>query len=276
VTVATAVAVEMLHFEPESGRTQAWFTALEQGAKAQGVEVVRTNSYRGSVPWVLLWGPGAPGRGDILRRHVSTGGHVIAMDLAYWDRDRKARMSIDAPHPQAWVMREKMPPGRFKAENILVADKWKANGPVIIAGLGEKARVQYGPSFIDIWERRMAEACQARWPKRRIWYRKKKITSPVPDWANQSSCQPIDSVLTGASLVITWHSNVAVDAIRLGIPVICQDGAAAAVCPSELGESDPVPLDPEIRDRFLHNLAWFQWAPTESRGFWSFLQARLT
>ena len=42
----------------------------------------------------------------------------------------------------------------------------------------------------------------------------------------------IDQALTGCSLVVTWHSNVAVDAIRMGIPVVCRDGAAAAVCPS--------------------------------------------
>jgi hypothetical protein len=74
--------------------------------------------------------------------------------------------------------------------------------------------------------------------------------------------QPIEHVLAGASLVVTWHSNVAVDAIRLGIPVICREGAAAAVCPSELGADDPRPLDPEsncpaARDysrAYLHHL----------------------
>jgi hypothetical protein len=276
VTVATALAVEMLQFQPESGRTQQWFTSLEAGAKAQGIDLVRTTTYRGTVPCVLMWGAGAPGRAEVLRRHVATGGHVIAMDLAYWDRNRKARVSIDAPHPQAWVMRTDLPAGRFKADGVVVGDRWKADGPVIIAGLGEKARVQYGAAIIDRWEHEMMLACKARWPKRRIFYRKKKQQSPVPDWALPTSGQDIDVVLTGASLVVTWHSNVAVDAIRLGVPVICKDGAAAAVCPSSLWpDRDPVPLAHQTRDRFLQNLAWYQWAPGEARALWAFLQERL-
>ncbi len=88
----------------------------------------------------------------------------------------------------------------------------------------------------------------------------------------RSSCVPIDRALQGAGLVVTWHSNVAVDAIRMGVPVICKDGAAAAVCPSELPPSGQVPpLSAALRDRFLANLAWFQWLPDEP-GIWPFLQ----
>jgi hypothetical protein len=74
-------------------------------------------------------------------------------------------------------------------------------------------------------------------------------------------------VLAGSSLLVTWHSNVAVDAIRMGIPVVCREGAAAAVCPSELPETI-APMADDVRDRFLANLAWFQWRPDEAPEFW--------
>jgi hypothetical protein len=88
--------------------------------------------------------------------------------------------------------------------------------------------------------------------------------------------QPIDQALAGASLVVTWHSNVAVDAIRLGLPVICRDGAAAAVCPSDFRTTDPQPLPASVRDRFLANLAWFQWSNSEAAAFWPWAQEMLS
>ena len=266
------MAVEMLHFQPESGRTAEMFTALNSAAMSQGVQVTATTHYRGKAPWLMLWGPGAPDRAAVMARHVAAGGHCLAWDLAYWDRYRKVRVSVDAPHPQAWVMRRDLPRDRFAAERVGVTDKWHPTGPVLVAGLGDKARVQYGPQTVDQWEAEMIAACQARWPDRPVLYRKKKPNSPVPDGVPQASMQDIDQALNGISLVVTWHSNVAVDAIRMGIPVVCKDGAAAAVCPSVLGADDQQPLPIDVRDRFLGNLAWFQWAPNESRACWRFLQ----
>jgi hypothetical protein len=273
---AATTAVEIVSFEPESIRAQHWLTALEQGAKRQGLDVYRTSKPASLAPWLLLWGPGAPARAAAMRTHVAAGGRAVAWDLAYWDRERKARVSFDAAHPQAYVMRRDLPAYRFAADRVPVADLWNPKGPIIIAGLGEKARVQYGGAAVDRWEEGMFAACRAQWPTRPVIYRKKKAQSPHPGWASTvtSGDGPIDKALAGRSLVITWHSNVAVDAIRMGIPVVCRDGAAAAVCPSELS-ADPQPLDAATRDRFLANLAWFQWAPNEVEAFWTFAQETL-
>src|SRR5690606_23106935 len=129
----------------------------------------------------------------------------------------------------------------------------------------------YGPSVVAQWEADIASQCRARWPTRPVIYRKKTHQAPAPAWASSVSCgTAVDHVLRGASLLVTWHSNVSVDAIRMGIPVVCQDGAAAAVCPSSLPET-PAPLTSPVRDRFLGNLAWFQWRPDEAAQCWSWL-----
>jgi hypothetical protein len=149
--------------------------------------------------------------------------------------------------------------------------RWNPDGPVIVAGIGRKARVQYG-SAVEDWERQMMTAAAARWPERQVRYRRKQLDAPIPDGATLTNDGPIEGVLDGASLLITWHSNVAVDAIRLGIPVVCHDGAAAAVCPSsDLTEADPSPLADLARLTFLQNLAWFQWDPKEARQFWAWV-----
>lgn len=269
--------VELLTFSPQSERTSAVFAALQRSAQASGVELEKRETYRGGSDLLMLWGPGAPDRFEPMRQQVTAGHHVACFDLAYWQRDAKVRVSIDAAHPQRWVMARDWPVTRLEADQVPMADAWKPDGPVIVAGIGRKARVQYGGAQIAEWEAEMIRACRLRWPQKPVLYRRKQADAPVPAGVTLASDGPIERVLAGASLVITWHSNVAVDAIRLGIPAVCCDGAAAAVCPSTL-EGDLTPLDVGIRNRFLANLAWFQWGatPAEAQGCWTFLQALLS
>jgi hypothetical protein len=277
VSTAVALAVEILTCQPENVRATKLFAALA-AARPHGVTVAQTQRYRGGSEWLMLWGPGAPERAEVMRQHVAAGGHAIVWDLAYWQRDVKARVSIDAAHPQAWVMRRDWPASRLAADLVPpVSHAWNPRGPVVVAGIGDKARVQYGAGTVDAWERSMIVACRERWPDRQVVYRKKKVSSPEPsDVCLSSPAIPIEQALRGASLVVTWHSNVAVDAIRLGIPAVCRDGAAAAVCPSALDPvADPAPLPDAVRDRFLANLSWFQWAPSEAQACWAFLEAVL-
>lgn len=261
------LTIELLSFQPQSPRAIAAMRSLKSTAPRGAVA---STTYRGRSDVLVFWGPGAPERRAVMQRQVDRGGHALALDLSYWSRDRKFRVSVDAAHPQAWVMRRDWPATRLTSDRVLIADRWNPNGPVIVAGIGRKARVQYG-SAVEEWERQMMAAAATRWPERRVLYRRKQLDAPVPVGATLANDGPIEGVLDGASLLITWHSNVAVDAIRLGIPVVCRDGAAAAVCPSELTDADPQPLAVDVRARFLQNLAWFQWAPEEARQFWAWV-----
>lgn len=261
MTVALRTAVEVWRALPETGRAKGAVEQFMYALRPSGFDCVQTDTYRGETEWLLVWGPGNPERRDTIRKHVAVGGHAIALDLAYWNRSEKVRISIDAPHPQRWVMSQPCSASRWQADPAPVADRWNPQGPVIVAGIGRKAQAQYGDA-VGRWEARMTQACATRWPGRMIQYRPKPL---VPD-------PKIDEGITGASLVITWHSNVAVDAIRMGIPAICVDGAAAAVCQDGLGVDDPRPLDAAVRNRFLHNLAWFQWKPSEAVQAWAFLR----
>jgi hypothetical protein len=191
---------------------------------------------------------------------------VIALDLAYWSRDRKIRVSIDAPHPQAWVMRRDWPGERLNGDCPAIRDAWNPDGPVLIAGIGRKATVQYGGGVVEQWEARMERDCRLRgW---RVARRPKPVTP--------QEIARIDDALAGHSLVITYHSNVAVDAIRLGIPVVCVDGAAAAISQAQLPPAAPEQVPREVRLRFIKNLAWFQWDPArEAAACWAWLRELL-
>lgn len=266
--------VELVRFQPESIRTRDVCRSL----MAANPGVRSSSSYQGHADLLLLWGPGAPARMSIMRRQIAAGGHVVAFDLAYWQRDRKVRVSIDAAHPQAWVMRKDWPADRFQSDPIsrTVTDAWNPQGPIIVAGVGAKALAQYGDNVVSGWECAQIARCRARWPRPVLYRFKREIPSgPIPSGASACARGEIDAVLKGASLVVTWHSNVAVDAIRLGIPVVCHDGAAAAVCPSQV-EDTHRPLSQDVRDRFLQNLAWFQWdMAKEASACWKFLMELL-
>lgn len=262
------LTIELLAFSPQSSRALMMHAALARAA-APGVLVIPTTAYRGTADVVLFWGPGAPERFDVLQRHVASGRHAVALDLPYWARDTKARVSFDAAHPQAWVLRRDWPATRLAADRVSISNRWDPTGPAVVAGIGRKARVQYGDA-VERWEADMIAALRSQ--GRTVVYRRKQVDAPVPAGVTLTSDRPIEHVLAGASLLVTWHSNVAVDAIRLGIPVVCQDGAAAAVCPSYLSETAPEPLDPATRQRFLQNLAWFQWAPSEATAMLSWIR----
>lgn len=271
--VTTTTTAEILRFQPESARTIELFSALRREATRAGIALTISDTFRNASDLLLLWGPGSPLRFASMQRQIARVRHVVAFDLAYWSRDKKLRVSIDAAHPQSWVMRRAWPTSRWHADPAPVLNHWKADGPIIVAGIGRKARVQYG-AMVDDWEQAMIRACAVRF-RRLVLYRRKQTDAPLPAGAILTGDGPIESVLAGASLLITWHSNVAVDAIRLGIPVICRDGAAAAVSPSALGDEDPTPLTPAVRDRFLANLAWFQWRPDEAAQLWAWLREAL-
>jgi hypothetical protein len=206
-----------------------------------------------------------------MAEQVKAGGHVVALDGAYWQRGAKFRLSLDAAHPQQWVMRRELPRARFDADAPPVADCWDKDGPVLIAGVGAKAAVQYGAVVVQQWEQ--AQVARARKAGRSVLFRPKLGGARLPG-VELARPGPIDAVLAGCSAAVTWHSNVAVDAIRLGIPAVCRDGAAACLSDSEW-RAGLQPLPAEWQQRFLANLAWFQWAPAEARECWSFLREAL-
>jgi len=270
--IATSRSLEWLQFQPSNPRGEVFLAALANAAAAGG-SAHKTQTYRGQSDLLVLWGPGSPLRWPAMRAQLAAGKHVICADLAYWSRDQKIRLSIDAAHPQAWVLRRDWPAARFLADPVRLEHTFDPSGPIVMAGIGAKAAVQYGEQ-VERWEAAQVARCHALWPQRRIWYRRKRGQGTIANGTTAASEGPIDQVLRGASLVVTWHSNVAIDAMRLGIPVVCRDGAAAAVYPSEI-TADLAPLDPALRQCYLQNLAWFQWSASEAPACWHWLQELL-
>lgn len=256
----------------EKGR--AVIAAVRAGVPGAAV----VHSPTGRAQWVIGWGPGAREQVAVCDKQVRCGRRYLGLDLGYWQRigdDRHLRITVDACHPQARVMERDLPADRWEQSGLTVSNDHDPDGHVLIIGMGRKSREQFGFHGL-MWEAKALQRVMAsKYAKRRIVYRPKgDAHERLPGCQTMGKDkQGIREALKGAALVVCRHSNVAVDAILQGVPVACQDGAAAAICHADIDGARP--LDDELRLRFLRNLAWWQWTAAEIRAgkMWEFVES---
>lgn len=236
--------------------------AMIEAAPAVGVRCLVTQAYKGRAPLLMSYGLGHAGRRSHTLAHVARGGRLIGWDMGYWDRAVAMRCTVDRDHIRDMP---DMPGDRWEATGMQLGEDFNPDGPVILIGIGRKSREQFGLNGQE-WELRKLAEIRKAYPCRRVLYRPKK---PETLAGCDSVEGEIADVLRGASLVVCRHSNVGVDACIAGIPAVCEDGAAASLYGSDLRH--PETPDKEQRLRFLQNLAWWNWKPTEAASAWRFL-----
>lgn len=235
---------------------RALLEAAPKGAQAVG-------QYTGTKRLLMLYGPGSPVKLPVVHRHLRQGGRVAMWDLGYWDRGDAMRLSVDALHPTAEQIA--MTPVTGRREFTLREDADPA-GPILLVGLGPKSVYAYDLRPGQEWERAKVRELRARFPRRQIvWRPKGHYAVPLQDLQVRHG-MPIEEALRGCSMVVCRHSNVAVDACIAGIPVECEDGAAAA-----LYRGNPAPT-PEQRLEFLHRLSWWNWSRLEAGAAWDWIE----
>jgi hypothetical protein len=239
-------------------------SCLYDGAIAKGIDARIMRRYDPRPGAVLaLYGLGAADRRAAAKIHSERGGHFVALDAGYWERkseDRKFRVSIDGFHCPQLIMRGPDPgPDRLNASKVSMASMANPVGDIVLVGNGMKS------NSVDSagWTMAKSREIKQMHPKRRIVYRPKRQfieRGVVCDMTARDD--KIERVLSGKSLVVCRHSNVAVDACRMGVPVVCEDGAAACIYPSRLEDEAKQP-SAEKRAEFLRRLAWWQWSMPE-------------
>lgn len=230
---------------------------------------------------LMLYGWGGDHQQRALKRHK---GAYVAFDLGYWSRDgfgsRKWRVSVNGFHCPAEIMKGAVPSAiRLQRDNINVAPDQSAVKPpktILLVGNSEKSN-RVGASG---WAAAKSREIKTKFPHAQLIYRPKPNRRQEANIvSDRFSHEPIESALKNASLVVCRHSNVAVDACRAGVPVVCEDGAAAAIYPSELSNYEKQP-DFELRREFLVRLSWWQWSindlRTDAAQFWDWLSLTLS
>lgn len=254
-----AGGAEVLIDPPLSMRGQKFMQAMASAAPA-GSTV--TTSYSGRRNLLMLYGPGSPRKMPAIRQHLAKGGHVAMWDLGYWDREHGMRLSIDFMHPT--IDQLQISPRLGKRSFELREDHYAPDGHILLVGLGAKSVFTYGLQPLE-WETKKLKELRQRFPGKRIVWRPKGHKPVGFDDLDISHGDPICNALFGCALVACRHSNVAIDACIAGVPVECDDGAAAA-----LYRGNPYPTIQQRAD-FLQRLSWWEWRRDEAKEAWAWI-----
>jgi hypothetical protein len=265
---------------PQSMRARpaALMESLCASAAARGIDAVTMKDYApraGSV--LVLYGLGGSDRLPHALEHQRSGGQVVSWDAGYWERkteDRRYRVSIGGFHcPQRIMLGSDPGPDRLHQSAIQITDQSHPKGNIVLIGNGPKS----GAVGAAGWAAKKSAEIRRLCKYRPIVYRpKRRYMEPCVQSDGVDCDSPIEDVLKSTSLVVCRHSNVAVDACRMGIPVVCEDGAAAAIYPSRLQHEASQPSH-ATRAEFLRRLAWWQWSESEveSGAVWPWLLNQL-
>lgn len=221
---------------------------------------------------LVMYGAGSPEKTAMMQYHRSIGGRVVCFDRGYFGRSpapelEHYRVAIDELHAKPeHIHATPDDPVRFRRYGISLREDYNSEGPVIVVGLGRKSR---SGLKLFTWEQDHLRKAKSRFPLRRIVYRPKGLgigrAGDGVRWPYTNRNPSIEEVLKGASLVITRHSNVAVDACIAGIPVELEDGAARWLYSTTSTPSA------DRRISFLNRLAWWNWRANEMEDTWKFL-----
>lgn len=260
------VQLDFLNSAGSNIRAQRLVHAAFDGA--QGLDACWIGMEPRQDAFVVLYGLGGSDRIGFAQRD-----RLIAFDAGYWNRkglDRSYRVSVGGFHCPQLVMAGPRPgPERWNAARLPIRRGGNPAGPILLVGNGPKSNAVGAAG----WTARKSVELRSAFPGRRVLYRPKpKRPLEAGVLHHGLVLGAIEDVLQGVSLVVCRHSNVAVDACRMGVPVVCDDGAAAAICPRMLQDWERQP-DEALRAEFLHRLAWWQWTAGECRSgkFWEWM-----
>lgn len=245
---------------------------LDAMIAATPIEIKIRKVYKGDCEILMVYGMGHPVRMPWQREHLKAGGRLIGWDLGYWNRDVKnpyMRCTIDTDHPQRMLRPED--PDRWLSTGIKLREDARAKGPVMVIGMGPKSLIAHGLRLLA-WEQDAVAKVRAAYPGKSVIYRPKRMQDALMP-GEKSIHGPIEDALRGMSLVVCRHSNVAVDACIAGVPVVCEDGAAAALYGTDI--ANPRIVSVQQRLEFLQNLAYWNWKPSEAANAWTYLLDRL-
>jgi hypothetical protein len=245
-----------------TARTRHVGVAMAEGLARCGVHVTVEERWRGVMADVAIaygWN-----HEPVFSAYRDAGNQFVYWDMGYWDR-RPPENKKDGYHRLAvngWdtadTMLRCMPGDRFARANIQLKP-WGSKGRMIVlAGMSGKAAGTHGFK-LGQWERTTFAQLQTV-TDRPIYIRAK----PTGD---QAKIEPIADLLSRCHMLITHHSNAAMDALIAGIPFHARKGVGKILAP----QSAPLPIEdyPAISDnerlQLMQDIAYAQWRPSEMR-----------
>lgn len=237
-------------------RTRHVANALAAGIPG-AIVLDKFNGVVGSVAIAYGWN-----HEPVFTAYRAAGKNFVYFDMGYWDRrpegnkkDGFHRLAVNDWDTAATMLRG-MPADRFERSGIEL-QPWGSKGAgIVVAGMSTKAAGTHG-FRPGAWERETAE--RLRFITRRpIEIRAK----PVGD---QSRIEPIADVLARSHMLITHHSNAALDAMIAGIPFYAHKGVGKILAPGIFSIETYPEIEMGDRVSLMCDIAYSQWRPSEMR-----------
>lgn len=219
---------------------------------------------------LVLYGYGGKAQQKAIRMHRGT---LFTFDLGYWRRlgainNRNFRFTINGFHPKCVMDGERPSAQRWNNSGFQIKTAKIRSRDIMLIGNAPKTLA----IMANGWTAKKSSEIRREFKGSKIIYRPKP-GRPLEKGVDYDilSQGEISLELRRAGLVVCRHSNVAVDSCIRGIPVVCDDGAAAAIYPSKLEDCKDQPCI-DTRTEFLHRLAYWQWSANEAELFWQWLR----
>lgn len=210
---------------------------------------------------------------EIRSAYRCAGRPSVLLDLGYWGRwldnryDGYHRFAVRSLHerPIGPMPHDRI--GKFQIERRSMD---RGGSHVLLCGQSEKAARVYC-LLPEQWERD-AVGRLSTCTDRSVWYMPKgswRGKGPLP--GTEYHDEALRGLLEDAWACVAHHSNSAIHALALGVPVFVVDGAAKTMSGGPLLDIEtPTRFCDEDVSQFLADVAYLQWTPEEmaSGKFW--------
>lgn len=260
----------VLYAFPQNGRAAHIAAAMRDGLAAHGVhasvETRWTGVVCGDVAIAYGWN-----HEPVFTAYRAAGAQFAYFDMGYFNRkpigdkggarEGHHRLAVNS-WDTADTMARGMPADRWCELGIEVApDRVDLVSPVVlVAGMSAKAAGTHGFRPLE-WEQRTLARLKDQFPTVEVIYR------PKP--ANLDAVELIADVLKRVGIIVTHHSNVAVDGLVAAVPSVYAVKGVGKLVSADLMQDALMMrarVVPEIERRaLLADVAYAQWTPSEMR-----------
>lgn len=256
--------VAIAYDQTEQPWSLEWKRALYEGVRAVGDEALLVSSRdicEVGADVTATWGIRA-GRLGIMRRTQERGGRHLVMELGYFgDRTKWTSLGFDGLNGKADFVNANSPPDRWE-QHVNLLKPWREDGDfvLIIGQVPGDTAVEH--VNLDRWYAEMARAITAAGEKPVFRPHPITVKRDQPLWTGCDIIMgDLSASLARAKWVVTFNSNVGVDALLAGVPVVAMDEGAMVyqLAGHEPGVRPPTP----DRTQFFNNLAYCQWTMDE-------------
>jgi hypothetical protein len=254
---------------PVAHHQQGWGGAFRDGLARHGINAVMRED-PAPADLLVLWGTR---RQEAIAQQRRSGGQVCILERGYiGDRHRWSSVSFGGQlNGRAEFRGVTTDPTRFEQNFAGMMKPWRRQeGYALLIGQVPGDMSIEGAN-ISRWYRQMADDLQAAGFK--VRYRSHPVADDRGFRPEEIAGAPkingsLADALTGASLVVTFNSNTAVESVLAGVPTIAADRGSMAYDVTGRTVGDLVTPD---RTEWAARLAWKQWTLEEiaSGEFWA-------